>query len=498
LLRQKSIKSKTIIMLMVAFLLLLTLAACGSGAEGPAEDSGTAEETAEETAKEPSEESDAEPAAETAEEAAEEPAEEPAAVTAEELAEEPAKEPAEEPAEGPGGDWKELGSNSASGSGISNNSGSSTLPSLAEAPDGSIYVAWGDTSDGNEEIYVKRWNGSGWMETGSNSAAGEGISENSGESRRPFVAVTQDGTVFVVYDDNTNGDYEIYVKRWNGSSWIEAGEGSASGGGISNNDGDSISPKIRVAPDGNPVICWIDQSSGNWEIYVKRWTGSGWVEIGSSSASGGGISNNSGSSRSCSLDFAADGTLFLGWRDDTSGDYEIYIKRWNGSSWQDVGNSSSSGGGISDNSGLSGNLSLVVGHDGNPYVFWQDDTPGNFEIYMKYWNGSSWEALGGSAPGGGISNSSGRSAGSSPLILPDGRPAIAYHDNSTGDYEIYIRYWDGSSWQPLGNSGDKGGLSNNPGDSSKPSLIISGGNKPTIAWYDNTVGNNEIYVKRME
>lgn len=59
-----------------------------------------------------------------------------------------------------------------------------------------------------------------------------------------------------------------------------------------------------------------------------------------------------------------DGTPYVAWR-DTSGDWEIYVRRWNGSSWEEVGTSSASGGGVSDNSNHTFNLSAADGA-GNP------------------------------------------------------------------------------------------------------------------------------------
>ncbi|MEW6200600.1 MAG: hypothetical protein AB1546_01380 [bacterium] len=75
------------------------------------------------------------------------------------------------------------------------------------------------------------------------------------------------GDPIVAWGDRTSGNYEIYVKRWNGTSWVEMGTGSASGGGASNNLGYSEYPSIATDSAGNPIIVWDDDTSGNWEIY---------------------------------------------------------------------------------------------------------------------------------------------------------------------------------------------------------------------------------------
>jgi hypothetical protein len=82
------------------------------------------------------------------------------------------------------------------------------------------------------------------------------------------------------------------------AGWSEVGVGSASGGGISNNNGISSDPSMVIAPDGTPYVAWSDESSGAWQIYVRRWDASSWAEVGSGSATGGGISDNTGESSS--------------------------------------------------------------------------------------------------------------------------------------------------------------------------------------------------------
>ena len=78
------------------------------------------------------------------------------------------------------------------------------------------------------------------------------------------------------------------------AGWQEVGAGSATGGGISNNTGTSNNPSVAVAPDGTPYVAWHDGTSGNHEIYVRRWNGSTWEEVGAGSATGGGITNARG------------------------------------------------------------------------------------------------------------------------------------------------------------------------------------------------------------
>ncbi|MEW6358544.1 MAG: FG-GAP-like repeat-containing protein [Planctomycetota bacterium] len=395
------------------------------------------------------------------------------------------------------GAWQELGLGSATGGGVSQTVGGSGLPVVCFGADGMPIVAWQDASTGTEEIYVRRWDGVMWAEMGLGSATGGGISNNAGESYTPMLAIGRDGKPLIAWEDRSSGN-NIYLRRWDGSAWVEMGAGSATGGGISQNIGVSWSPSIAIGSDGNPIVAWTNFSA-NDEIYVRRWDGASWVEIGAGSASGNGISNTGGNSYGASIAIGTDGNPIVAWYDNTSGDYEIYLRRWDGSSWVEATPGSASGGGISNNAGASSAPRLAIGADGNPIVAWDDDSSGDTEVYVRRWNGASWAELGtGSATGGGISNNSGTSSGQSLAIGPDGNPIVAWRDNSTGSDETYVRRWNGSSWAEMGTDSATGnGISNTPGSvSGSPWIAIGPDGNPAATWADDASGDYEIYIRR--
>ena len=403
------------------------------------------------------------------------------------------------------GGWVEIGIGSASGGGISNTSTSSSFPgtnskALVIGTDCYPIAAWSEYVDTNWEIYVRKWDGSAWVEMGTGSASGGGISNNSGDSDRASIAIGPDGNPIVLWDDNTSGDNEEYLKRWDGSAWVEMGTGSASGGGISNNTGSSLRNSIVIGSDGYPIIVWGDNSSGNDEIYLKKWNGSAWVEMPTGSASSGGISSTSGMSRQPFIILGSDGNPIVTWIDYSIGNWEIYVKRWNGSAWVVMGTGSASGGGISSNTGDSQSPFLLLGSDGNPMVTWHDNSSGNYEVYIKRWNGSAWVVMGtGSASGGGISNTAGTSYNPSFALGLDGNLFIVWWDNSSGDNEIYVKRWDGSAWVEISaGSASGGGISNNTAESSHSFIAAGSDGKPIVAWDDGSCSNQEIYILKYD
>jgi hypothetical protein len=382
-------------------------------------------------------------------------------------------------------DWHEVGVGSAQGGGISQSDSSASGSSLAIAPDGTPYIAWGDYG----EIYVRRWNGSSWEEVGVGSATDGGISDNGPSSHSPVVAVAPDGTPYVAWEDYADGAREVYVRYWSGSSWQEVGVGSASGGRISDNATKSALVSMAIAPDGTPYVAWQDGDITESNIYMRHWNGNSWAEVGAGSATGGGISGQFTHlwGEHPSVAIAPEGTVYVAW----NGFNFIAVSAWNGDSWQSVDY------GVDKDDYISFDPSMAIAPDSSPYVAWASLSDGDYDIYVRRWNGSSWEEVGvGSATGGGISDNSGQSWYPSVAIDLFGTPYVAWHDDSGANNEVYVRRWNGSSWEEVGvGSATGGGISDNSGQSTYPAIATAPSGTPYVAWDDDSSGD-EIYVRR--
>jgi len=87
---------------------------------------------------------------------------------------------------------------------------------------------------------------------------------------------------------------------------------------------------------------------------------------------------NSGSSGGPAIATDPSGNIHVVWSDKTPGNSEIYYKRSTdgGSTWQSTKR-------LTWNSGDSRRPVVATDSGGNIHVVWEDDSPGNLEIYYK-------------------------------------------------------------------------------------------------------------------
>jgi hypothetical protein len=194
---------------------------------------------------------------------------------------------------------------------LTSTAGKSYFPALAVTPGGSLFVVWQDDTLGNFEIYFKRS-----LDGGGSWKPGKRITATSGDSEYPDIAFV--GSVLhVVWDDNSSGKYEIYYKKSSnrGATWTATKR-------LTKTAGDSVYPAIAVDGLGHLHVVWYDQTPGNNEIYYMKSTNAGttWTMPQR-------LTSSKGDSRCPNIGVDLWNNLHVVWHDSNPGNYEIFYKK---------------------------------------------------------------------------------------------------------------------------------------------------------------------------
>ncbi len=244
-------------------------------------------------------------------------------------------------------------------------SAGTSFPPVITVQGSNIYLAWRqNVAAGNDDIF---------FDASSNNGTSFGsvvnLSNNPGESFNPEIAATG-SNVYVVWPDSNPGHFQTFFRGStnNGVTWSPSISQSALN--LSSDPGIAIEP--QVAASGNGVyVSWRDSTLGNSQIFFKASNTNG--------ASFGPLLNlSSDTGTAYNAHVAATGSnVYAVWSDTTPGVEDIFlVTSTNG------GGSFGSPTNLSNNPGFSLDPQLAA-TSSNVYVAWDDDTPGNKDIFFK-------------------------------------------------------------------------------------------------------------------
>ncbi|QSQ20823.1 Ig-like domain-containing protein [Pyxidicoccus parkwayensis] len=248
----------------------------------------------------------------------------------------------------------------------------SSFCSLTIDADGRSIVVWDEVQSSTvaTSMHTRRWNGSAWDVMGDvplrqQSSADLIVSKGN-----------KQGQIALAFVERYQGNDQVLVSRWNGTSW------GMVGGGLKVNSSWMVSG-IQLAIDaaGNPVVAWSESNSGNIAAFMRRWNGSAWEAIAMPAQTFPGA-----------LFIDAAGAPILDVRVWNGTAWSAQLRQWNGSTWATLGSTISLYPGTTDSSvvtltlDVQGRLIALLGE--------QEAAGGATVFYIRRWNAGAWEPVG--------------------------------------------------------------------------------------------------------
>ncbi|MGD9345107.1 MAG: hypothetical protein PVH84_04545 [Candidatus Aminicenantes bacterium] len=298
----------------------------------------------------------------------------------------------------------------------------------------------------------------------------------------PWPELTLDiyGNVFVVYTAVTDGNYEVVYVRRKGKTWgqHENVSRTQAAGSV------SATPLVDVRTN-DYFIHWQDDvdrpapEASYWRTYIRylekgegRWIGAG------------AIGDASGRDYGPEAAMDVNGKMYAVWGNRRGGISNVFFVESPtpkvNASWKPPIN-------LSGPSGVQfAEPQIAVDFEGNVYVCWMQTAGGNLEVFFRKRINGVWQEA------ENISKTSGTSEW--PTIAADratGKVYVAWHDNTSGNWEILFKEHDGTKWldtQNVSKSGSK---------SARPDIYCDSGGGIHLVYLE-LQGNWKVYYQKRE
>jgi len=353
---------------------------------------------------------------------------------------------------------------------ISNNLDFSFSPQVSVDSAGNIFIVWEDDTDTNANILFSRS-----TDGGVTFSTPKSLSDTSGLSFNPRIAVDAYGAINVVWDDDSPGNLDVFFSRS-----TDAGTTFSSPIDLSADAADSANPQVATDADGNIFVVWENDTAGALGILFSRS-----LDGGLTFSAPVFLSTNMGGSVSPQMLVDLVGNINVVWEDDSVGAADISYSRSVNS-----GISFSIPKSLSRSVGNSVNAQIAVDLGGNINVVWENNSPGNFDVFYSRSadNGTTF-----SLPKN-LSNDLGHSRNPQIAVDSSGSVNVLWADNIPPNFNtdvFFVRSNDGgATFSAVQN------LSNNIGFSASPWLAVDSGGNVNVTWDDSTPGNRDIFFEQ--
>ena len=393
---------------------------------------------------------------------------------------------------------------------VSSNPGASGLSQIAVDSKGSINIVWLDNTPGYYAVFFSRS-----TDGGATFSTPQNLSNDPAGSSAPQIAVDSSGNINVVWQDNPPGNYQIFFTR---SS--DGGATFSAPMNISNDPRGAGSPYMAVDSGGNINVAWV--SSPTVVPYIISFSRSS--DGGATFSTPIAVSSRPSYRPQVAVDSA--GNINVAWTEGFNGPVDVVFSR------------SSDGGAtftapkvISYLSEVDLGFRMALDSKGNLYAVWDTQPYGNIYLshssdggatfsYTAITNNTSgtgpqgqqiaidssdninvvWNIFFSRSSDGGatfstpqnLSNDLGNSYASQIATDSSGNINVVWQDNTPGNYDIFFtRSSDGGATFSTPEN-----LSNDPGDSGNPQIVVDSSGNINVGWTDNTPGNLDIFFTR--
>ncbi len=346
---------------------------------------------------------------------------------------------------------------------------------------GNFVVCWQDDRNGDWDIYAQRYDGLG-NPIGTNFRVNEPFGANS--QSYPSIAMDASGRFVICWTEEQGCDKDIYARRYDA-----AGVPFGPSFKVNSDSGatDQLNSAVSTGRSGGFVICWQDRRSSNGDIYAQRYDSLG-EPLGPNFR----VNEIMGAVYSWStptVSVADSGNFVVCWKDWRYLNWDIYGQRYL-SGVPEGGNFK-----INDDLGTSNQWTPSVSMKSNEgfVVCWWDERGESSDIYAQIYDEE------GSPIGANfrVNDDQGANFKVYPMVAM-GKPStviICWQDHRNGNWDIYgQRYLSGVP------EGGNFKINDDLGTSNQwtPSVSMRENGDFVICWSDERDGKSDIFAQRYD
>jgi len=296
---------------------------------------------------------------------------------------------------------------------VTNHENSDQNPTIVRASGGKLWAVWDSDRSGNRDLWYKTS-----LNSGASWSAATRLTDHQESDLCPSIIETSDGDIWITWYSNRTGNWDIFYKHTSdsGSNWSSDEQ-------LTTDALWDMEPSIAQAADNSIWITWCSYRAGNWEVWARSTSNEGTIWSDPIR-----ITTNTAWDYDPSIMVANDGTFWITWYSERSGNRDLWYKTSaNGSTWSFATQ-------VTSDSGSDENPSMAQTDDGKIWLTWHSNRTGNWDFWYKSTvnGGSTWSSETRHTLFTGNDKTPGLCS------LPGTQPAFVWHTDRQGQDDIFF------------------------------------------------------------
>lgn len=300
---------------------------------------------------------------------------------------------------------------------------------------GNVLVVWQQSNGATQQIYLSEYRDGVW--THPTDLAGDAVSVGGQYAFPPRVAMDDNGTALVVWQQYDGAYYRIYTSEYRGGVWTHPADLSDA---ISPAGSNAYNPSVALDNNGNAVIAWGQYDGGNYRVYKSEYRNGSWSHP--SDLTTDAISLAGENAYSPKVALSANGAALIVWEQFDGVNFRIHMSEYRGGVWNHPADFDL------DALSLGGQDAaapqVAVDASGDALIVWQQLDGSNVQIFRSEYRSGGWTHPVNLADF--ISNV-GQNAGAPQVAMAANGDAVIVWSQVDGTYDrIYLREYRNSGW----------------------------------------------------
>lgn len=343
-------------------------------------------------------------------------------------------------------------------------------PTAVRDNEDNIWVFWYATRGGNYDIWYNRY-----LRANDEWEGEVQLTTHAGIDYQPRAVVDRDGDVWVFWQSNRSGNYDIWYNRYGRASGTWIGDQQ-----LTTHTSSDFSPRPVVDLDGNIWVFWQSDRSGNNDIWGNRHdrTAGTW-------GSDVQLTTDTGGDQIPHAVVNGAGDIWVFWYANRSGNTDVFARRHDraaaAGTWDPEVR-------LTSDAGTDYNPHAVVDADGEVWMFWQSTRSGDSKIWYRRHTraANSWTAETQLTSAGGLDDRA------NAMVDSKGDVWVVWHSLRSGNYDVWYNHFS----RAAGWSGDRP-VTTDTGHDLNAWIVGDGEGDIWVVWNSLRSGNYDVWYRKL-